>query len=162
MRKYISECQTYQGNKTLRHKPYGKLKSFPIPSGPWEKISINFITGLPESLGLNGQNYNAILIVVNRFIKMVNFIPIIKYLNIISLARLINRQIYSHYEVPKGIINNRNPLFTSKFWSELCDATETKCKLLTAYHPQMDGQTERVNQELCRYLRNYIANKADT
>ena len=70
---------------------------------------------LLKSLGLNNQNYNAILIVINRFIKMVNFILIIKYLNIISLARLMDRQIYSRYRVLKGIINNRNPLFTSKF-----------------------------------------------
>ena len=52
---------------------------------------------------------------VNQFIKMANFILIIKYLNIISLARLINRQIYLHYKILKGIINIYNPLFTSKF-----------------------------------------------
>ena len=52
---------------------------------------------------------------VNRFIKMVNFILIIKYLNIISLARLINRQIYSCYGVPKGIINDRDLLFINRF-----------------------------------------------
>ena len=89
---------------------------------------------------------------INRFIKITNFIPIIKYLNTASLARLINHQIYSRYGVPRGIINNRNPLFTSKFWSKLCNATETKCKLSTAYHPQTDGQTKRVNQELYQYL----------
>ena len=93
---------------------------------------------------------------------MANFILIIKYLNIISLARLIDRQIYSRYEVLRDIIKDRNPLFISKFWSEFCDVTEIKCKLSTAYYPQTDGQTERVNQELCRYLRNYIINKADT
>ena len=99
---------------------------------------------------------------INQFIKITNFIPTTKHLNTISLAQLINRQIYSRYEVPRGIVNNRDPLFTSKFWSELCDITEIKCKLLTAYHPQTDGQTERVNQELCRYLRNYITNEANT
>ena len=46
----------------------------------------------------------------------------------------MDRQIYSRYEVPKGIVNNRNPLFTNKFWSELCNITETKYKLLIAYH----------------------------
>ena len=51
----------------------------------------------------------------------------------------MDRQIYSHYGVPKGIINNYNPLFTNKFWSEFCNITETKCKLLTAYYPQTDG-----------------------
>ena len=93
---------------------------------------------------------------------MVNFIPIIKYLNTTSLARLIDHQIYSRYGVLKGIINNRNPLFTSKFWSKLYNVTETKCKLSTVYHPQTDGQIERVNQELYRYLRNYIINKVNT
>ena len=66
---------------------------------------------------------------------MANFIFIIKYLNTISLAHLMNRQIYLYYGVPKGIINNRNPLFTSKFWSEFYDITEIKYRLLTAYHP---------------------------
>ena len=73
----------------------------------------------------------------------------------------MDRQIYSRYKIPKGIINNYNPLFTSKFWSKLCNITETKYKLLTAYHPQTDGQTEQVNQELYQYLRNYITNEAN-
>ena len=60
---------------------------------------------------------------VNQFIKIINFILIIKYLNTISLARLMDRQIYLHYGVPKGIINDRNPLFINKFWNELCDIT---------------------------------------
>ena len=76
---------------------------------------INFIIGLPESLGLNGQNYNTILVVINQFIKMINFLPTMKYLNIISLAYLMDRQIYLRYGVPKGIINDRNPLFISRF-----------------------------------------------
>ena len=99
---------------------------------------------------------------VNQFIKMANFILIIKYLNIISLARLINYQIYLYYKVPKGIIHNYNPLFTSKFWSKFCNITETKCKLLIAYYPQTDSQIKRVNQELCQYLRNYIISEANT
>ena len=71
------------------------------------------MTGLSESLGLNSQNYNTILVVVNRFIKIANFILTTKYLH--SLARLIDRQIYSHYGMSKCIINNYNPLFTNKF-----------------------------------------------
>ena len=80
---------------------------------------------------------------------MANFIPITKYLNIISLDCLINRQIYSRYGVLRGIINNCNPLFINKFWSKLYNTTEIKYKLLTIYHPQMDGQIKRINQKLC-------------
>ena len=70
---------------------------------------------LLKSLGLDGQNYNVILVMVNRFIKMANFILITKYLNTVSLAHLIDRQIYSRYGMPKGIINDYNPLFINKF-----------------------------------------------
>ena len=80
-----------QGNKTPRYKLYRKLKSLLIPSEPWEEILINFMIGLLESLGLNGQNYNAILVMVNQFIKMANFILTIMYLNAASLARLMDR-----------------------------------------------------------------------
>ena len=72
---------------------------------------------------------------VNQFTKMANFILITKSLNVVSLACLMDRQIYLRYGVPRGIINNRNPLFTNKFWSEFYDITEIKCKLLTAYYP---------------------------
>ena len=71
---------------------------------------------------------------IDRFIKIANFIPIIKHLNAVSLARLMDRQIYLRYGVLRGIISNRNPLFTNKFWSKLCNITEIKCKLLTAYY----------------------------
>ena len=74
----------------------------------------------------------------------------------------MDRQIYSRYGVPRDIINNRNSLFINKFWNKFYNATETKYKLLTAYHPQTDNQTKRINQELYQYLRNYIINKANT
>ena len=76
---------------------------------------------------------------VNRLIKIMSFIFITKYLNIISLARLINRQIYSHYGMPKDIINNYDSLFINKFWSKLYNIIEIKYKLLTAYYPQTDN-----------------------
>ena len=62
----------------------------------------------------------------------------------------------------KGIINNRNPLFTSRFWSKFYNVTEIKYKLLTAYHPQMDSQIKRINQKLYQYLWNYIINEVNT
>ena len=85
------------------------------------------------------------MVVIDQFIKMANFIFIIKYLNTVSLVHLIDRQIYSRYGMPRGIISNHNPLFINKFWSEFYDIMETKCKLLIAYYPKMDGQTERIN-----------------
>ena len=54
-------------------------------------------------------------------------------------------KIYSRYGVLKGIINDCNPLFINKFWNKLYDITEIKYKLLTAYYPQTDSQTERIN-----------------
>ena len=76
---------------------------------------------------------------------MVNFIFIIKYLNIISLVYLIDRQIYSRYGILSGIISNYNLLFINKFWSKFYNIMETKCKLLITYYFKMDGQIKRIN-----------------
>ena len=79
--RYIAECLTYQGNRVTRHKPYGKLKSLPLPFGPWEEISMDFITGLPLSVGLDNRMYDAILMIVDRYTKISLFIPTIKNIN---------------------------------------------------------------------------------
>ena len=110
VRRYVSECSICQGNRIPRHKPYGSLESLPRPSCPWEEISIDFVTGLPSSQGLDGQTYDSSF-VVDRYTKMANFFPTTKHLTAAQLARLIDQQVYSHYGVPRGIVSDRDPLF---------------------------------------------------
>ena len=88
---YVGRCAVCQGNRVPRHKPYGQLESLPLPTRPWDKISIDFITDLAPSAGLNDRIYDTILVVVNRYTKMALFLPTTKDLNAAQLAKLLNK-----------------------------------------------------------------------
>ena len=73
-----------------------------------------------------------------------------------DLAELFHNEIELKYGPPDGIVSDRGPIFTSEFWSQLCYICKIKLRLSTAFHPQTDGQTERINQTLEHYLRKLI------
>lgn len=153
VREYVGTCPACQGARRPRHRPYGKLQSLPLPEGPWQEISLDFITGLPSSYRDDGKVYDAILVIVDRFTKMALFIPTYKTLTAAELARILYEQVECHFGTPLGIVSDRDHLLTSKFWAEWCVVRETQRRLSTAYHPQTDGQTERTHQMLEKWLR---------
>lgn len=102
-----------------------------------------------------------ILVVVCRLTKMALFIPTYKTATSIDLAKLFLRHVFSKHGVPQDIISDRGRHFVSNFWSSLCDHLRIKSNLSTAYHPETDGQTERVNQILEQYLRFYVNYEQD-
>jgi transposase InsO family protein len=152
---YVQECQICQGAAVPKHRPYGKLETLPIPSRPFEELSMDFITGLP-AVEYKGQLVDAILVVVDRFTKWSIFLPVPSTINAAELAELFHTEVELRYGPPKGIVSDRGSLFTSKFWSELSYQSHIKLRLSTAYHPQTDGQTERMNQTLEHYLRCFV------
>ena len=119
----------------------------PIPTGPWINISVDFITGLPEA-----QGYDAILVVCDRFTKQVHIIPTTKETSSLGLARLYHDHIWKLHRLPNTVISDRGSQFAATFMKELNKILGIETKLSTAYHPQTDGQTERMNQELEQYL----------
>lgn len=151
---YITSCFKCQSNKAHRHKPYGKLNSLPQPSGPWQEITMDFITDLPVSRFDNNE-YDSILVVVDRYTKMTRYIPVTKTIDAVQLATKFIDQIVRFFGIPKGIVSDRGSVFTSNYWSELCYQLRVTRRLSTAFHPQTDGQTERQNQTLEAYLRSY-------
>ena len=152
---YVSSCGTCQGVVARRHCPYGRLESLPIPRRPWVEISMDFITGLPSSQ-YKGQDADAILVIVDRFTKYSLFFPVISTINAAELAELFYTEVELRFGAPEGIISDRGTLFTSQFWADLCYYSKIKRRLSTAFHPQTDGQTERMNQVLEHYLRCFI------
>jgi hypothetical protein len=150
---YVQSCPVCARAKSRRLKPAGLLMPLPIPPRPWYSLSIDFITDLPES-----QLYNTILVVVDRFSKMAHFIPCTKNTSTYELAQMFINNIIRLHGVPYDIVSDRGPQFVSQLWKSILDLLNIKRNLSTAYHPQTDGQTERVNQCLEQYLRIYIAN----
>lgn len=112
---------------------------------------MDFIIGLPWSNG-----FNAILVVVCRLTKMRRFIPCRDTCTAEQLADLYARHIFSLYGFSKSIVSDRGPQFIAKFWKALCQVIKITPSLSTPYHPQTDGQSERINAILEQYLRAYI------
>lgn len=116
---------------------------------PFRTVSMDFITDLPISRG-----FDSCLVVVDHDVsKAVVFIPCHKTADAVKTAELYLDHVWKRFGLPDKIISNRGPQFASKFFGELCRLLDINRSLSTAYHPQSDGGTERVNQELEVYLR---------
>ena len=111
---------------------------------------MDLITDLPVSGG-----HDSIVVVVDTFSKMAHFIPTSKTVTAKQLADLFTREVYRLHGLPKVLISDRDPRFTSDFWTDLFKRLGTRLNMSTAYHPQTDGQTERANRTLEQILRAY-------
>lgn len=156
VRKYTSTCGVCQRTRVQRHRPYGEMHPLPLPDGPFQELSMDFIVDLPPS-SRNGAVYDSILVVVDRYTKMARYIPCNKTCTAERLASLFYDEIICRYGVPNGIVSDRGSVFTSAYWSSFCYEAHVKRRLSTAFHPQTDGQTERQNQTLEQYLRCYCS-----
>ncbi|KAL0313078.1 UNVERIFIED_CONTAM: Transposon Ty3-G Gag-Pol polyprotein [Sesamum radiatum] len=129
--------------------PYpGLLQLLAIPTQAWASISMDFIEGLPKSEGKD-----CILVVVDRLTKYVHFLALTHPFSAETVARIFMDHIYKLHGLPINIVSDRDKVFTGTFWKELFKLLGTTLSLSTAYHPQTDGQTERVNQCVENYLR---------
>ena len=116
----------------------------------------DFITKLPLD-----QGYDSILVVVDRLTKMVHFIPTTEKTSAEGLAWLFRDNVWKLHGLPESIISDREPQFAAGLMRELNGMLGIKSELSTVFHPQTDGQTERVNQELEQYLRMFIDHRQE-
>lgn len=154
VRRYVDTCDVCQRMQTRRHRPYGKLAPLPRPKGVWQDIAMDFVTGLPPSLH-RGIAYDSILVVVDRYSKMVQYIPCNKDMDAEELAEIMEDRVFQHYGMFKSCVSDRGSLFTSAWWATFCHFWGMRRKLSTAFHPQTDGATERQNQTMEIFLRCY-------
>lgn len=156
VRRYVSGCVECQRNKPDRNKRAAPLHPHKVPEGPWHVISWDIVGPLPNSRG-----YNAILVIVDRFTKMTLLEPIGTNLTAQGAARILRDRVFRAFGVPKKVISDRGPQFVSHFMSDFYKMVGIKANPSTAFHPQTDGQTERVNQEVEIYLRHYVNHLQD-
>jgi len=137
--------------KNRPQQPFGPLMPNKVPNGPWEIISTDLITQLPESNG-----YDAICVIVDRLTKRAHFIPINNRFSSKDMAQLLYDKVYPLHGLPLQIILDRGVQYLAKLFQEWCKILGIESTMSTAYHPQTDGQTERINQSLEQYLRCYV------
>jgi hypothetical protein len=151
VRDYVLGCSACQRTKAERVRRPGLLQPIDIPEMKWECVSLDFVTALPRVRG----GFDSILVVVDRLTKVAHFIPVKSTATAVDIARVFVREIFRLHGMPKVLVSDRDVKFTSHFWGAFFDAVGTTLKMSTAYHPETDGQTERVNQVMEDMLRMY-------
>ena len=146
---FVSRCLTCQKVKAEHQRPPGKIQLLPIPVWKWEKITMDFVTGLPRT----HRQRDAIWVIVDRLTKSAHFLPVNVEDSLEKLAKLYVHEIVRLHGVPVSIVSDRDPRFTSRFWLSLQAALGTRLHFSTTFHPQTDGQSERTIQTLEDMLR---------
>ena len=128
---FVSICLTCQQVKAEHQKPAGKIQLLPIPVWKWEKISMDFVTGLPRTQ----RQHDAIWLIVDRLTKSAHFLLINVEDSLEKLAQLYVDKIVRLHGVPVSIVSDRDPRFTSRFWPSLKAALGTRLHFSTVFHP---------------------------
>jgi hypothetical protein len=131
-----------------------KKEPLPTPETRWHTVSVDFIVELPESDG-----YDVVMVVVDSLTKRSHFLPVNTTITAVGSARQFWDNVWKHHGLPTCVISDRGPQFTAEFTTEVYQLLGIEAAKTTAYHPQADGQMERVNQELEQYLRLFCGER---
>ena len=115
VKSYVRGYDVCLASKTVRHKPYSDLQSLPIPTHWWKDLSMDFVTGLPLFSDWKGDNYDSILVIVDRLTKMVHYEPVKVSIDAPGLAEVIIDVVVRHHSLPDSIVTDKGSFFTSKF-----------------------------------------------
>jgi hypothetical protein len=149
VRRFVQNCDNCGANTIWRDRRQGLLKPLPIPSRKWRDISMDFIDSLPSANG-----YKNLMVIVDRLTKGVILIPL-KDLLAETVARKFIKYFVSRHGFPHSIVSDRGTQFISEIWGYVCRSMKIERRLSTAFHPQTDGQTERMNAVVEDYLRKH-------
>ena len=147
--KFVSRCLICQQVKAEHQRPPGLLQSLPIPYWKWEKITMDFMVGLPRCQ--NG--YDTIWVIVDRLTKSAHFLPMKNSDSVVKLAELYVKEIVRLHGTLISKVSDKDPRFTFRFWPSLQTALSTRLHFSTDFHPQTDSQSERTIQTLEDMLR---------
>lgn len=154
--RFISLCQSCQQvNKDLTPRQ-GAMVPLPIPDRPWSTIGIDFIVKLPNSGG-----FDSVMVVVDHYSKYCHFIKAKETWSSLDLANAFVDQIFRLHGLPDKIVSDRGSVFMSSFWKSVTRLLCMNSAPSTAFHPQTDGQVERLNAVLEDYLRHFVCEKQD-
>lgn len=150
--RYVDACDLCQRTKLPHQKPAGLLQPIPPPNAPWTDISYDFIVELPPCEG-----FDSIFVVVDQHSGGAHFIPTDKKVKADGVAQLFLHNVWKHHGFPERTVSDRGSVFNSHYLRGLYNRLGIEPKFSTAYHPQTDGKTERVNQILEQYLRLFVS-----
>jgi hypothetical protein len=153
VKKYVEGCDLCGRRKHAVH-PRSTTRPLEVPHGPWESVGVDLITQLPISNG-----YDAIIVFTDHFSKQIHALPCSSSINTETVADVYYREIFRLHGLPLQFVSDRGPQFASHVMATLLERLGIKSNLTTAFNPQANGQTERANQEVEKYLRFYVTRR---
>ena len=154
---YIRSCPVCQQMKSDNWKKASALQPIPLPERAWQQITTDLVTDLPKSEGKT-----AIAVFMDRLTKMVHSFPYTKEITTAEYARLFVNQVFRLYGMPEVIISDQDLRFVSKFWEEMFSLLGTGPQFNTAFHLEIDGQSEVTIRVFENFLRPYIEHRPST
>jgi hypothetical protein len=139
---FVRTCDACQRVKNPTHKPYGLLHPLPIPAKQWSEVTMDFIVELPPT----PAGHNAILVFTDKLTKMVHFAPTSTTCTAVDAAQLFVQKVFVLHGLLVRMIHDTDTCFTSHFWEEVFKTPSVQQSNSPAFHPQTDGQTEKVNK----------------
>ncbi|WVZ17774.1 hypothetical protein V8G54_010756 [Vigna mungo] len=154
VKSFVSQCVVCQRMKYNIKQPGVLLQPLPIPTRVWEDITLDLITGLAPSNG-----YTVLLVVVDRFSKVVHIGALQSNFIAYKVVKLFVSIVCKHHGLPRSIVSDRDPIFISRFWSDLFKFSSTLLRMSSSNHPHRDDQTEVMNRTIEQYLRAFVHHK---
>lgn len=158
---YCAGCMTCQTSKDGRTKQLGDPQPLELPERRWGSVSVDFVTHLPTTK----RGFDSITTFVDRFSKRIHLVPSRTTDTAEDTAIAFFENVFKVHGLPDSIVSDRDPKFTSRFWSQLMKLCGIKLRMASSRHPQTDGSTEIMNRMAANYLRcycNYHQHEWDT
>jgi hypothetical protein len=155
---YIKTCDVYQRTKTFKHLFYDDLQFLFLFQNSWQKIIMNFITNFSLNKRSNDV-YDFVLVIINHYIKITFYISVTKKITNVELTKIIFDHVIFKYDVSKDVVSNKEFVFTSAYWTNICYHIKMKRRLNIVFHSQTNEQIECQNQNLNHFLRMFCFEK---
>ena len=149
---YVSKCLTCQQVKAKHQVLFGLLNLIPIPQWKWDNITMDFVSGF----SLTQRKHDSVWVIIDGLTKSAHFKLVRLNYSIDRLVELYVNEIVRLHGIPLSIVYDRDPRFTSRFWKEIQLAMGTRLNFSTVFHPQTDGQSERMIKVLEDILRGCV------
>ncbi|GBG84045.1 hypothetical protein CBR_g37922 [Chara braunii] len=156
-KKYVETCQVCQRDKPRTQAPLGLLKPLPIPAGPGQSVSMDFMDTVVTSK--SGKRH--IFVIIDRFTKYARLIAMPETARTDHVIKLFMDNWVRDFGLPKSIVSDRDVRFTSELWKKTAEQMGSQLQMTSRNHPEANGQAEQMNKVVQHLLRHYIKPSQD-